>query len=86
MLVYPPACLPVCLSVCGVAWHVASAAECVRIGPTGAGKTRLGVDLCKAVNGEVVNTDCMQMYEGQDLSTAKVGQARHAGAHGRGGA
>ena len=40
-------------------------------GPTASGKTALAVDLAKAVNGEVVSCDSMQIYKGMDIGTAK---------------
>lgn len=42
------------------------------VGPTGAGKSDLGVDLALALGGEVVNADSMQLYEGMDIGTAKL--------------
>ncbi|TDH65165.1 hypothetical protein CCR75_000239 [Bremia lactucae] len=44
----------------------------VVVGSTGAGKTKLSVDLAKAVGGEIVNSDAMQMYRGLDIATAKI--------------
>ena len=44
----------------------------VIIGTTGVGKTKLGVDLARRMNGEVVNVDVMQMYKGLNIATAKV--------------
>lgn len=44
----------------------------VVLGTTGVGKTRLGVELARRLNGEVVNADVMQMYRGLDIATAKV--------------
>lgn len=40
-------------------------------GPTASGKTALGVDLARAVSGEIVNADAMQVYRGMDIGTAK---------------
>ncbi|MCL4235482.1 MAG: tRNA (adenosine(37)-N6)-dimethylallyltransferase MiaA, partial [Deltaproteobacteria bacterium] len=40
-------------------------------GETATGKTRLAVDLCERVGGEVVNADSMQVYRGMDIGTAK---------------
>jgi tRNA dimethylallyltransferase len=42
------------------------------VGPTATGKSALGVALAKAVHGEVVNADSMQLYRGMDIGTAKV--------------
>ena len=43
----------------------------VVVGPTASGKTALAIDLAKAVNGEIVSADSMQIYEGMDIATAK---------------
>ena len=40
-------------------------------GPTASGKTALSVRLAKALNGEVVSADSMQMYRKMDIGTAK---------------
>ncbi|MCD0443882.1 tRNA (adenosine(37)-N6)-dimethylallyltransferase MiaA [Glycomyces sp. A-F 0318] len=42
------------------------------VGPTAAGKTALSVALAKALDGEVVNADSMQLYRGMDIGTAKI--------------
>ena len=41
------------------------------VGPTASGKTKLGVELAKQNNGEVVSCDSMQIYKGMDIATAK---------------
>lgn len=40
-------------------------------GPTASGKTALGVELAKRVDGEVVNFDSVQIYRGIEIATAK---------------
>jgi tRNA dimethylallyltransferase len=40
-------------------------------GPTASGKTGLAVELCKALGGEVVSADSMQIYKGMSIATAK---------------
>lgn len=40
-------------------------------GPTASGKTALGVALAKALDGEVVSADSMQVYRDMDIGTAK---------------
>ena len=40
-------------------------------GPTGTGKTELGVILAQELGGEVVSADSMQIYKGLDIGTAK---------------
>lgn len=42
------------------------------VGPTAAGKTGLSLDLAERLDGEVVNTDAMQVYRGMDRGTAKL--------------
>lgn len=44
----------------------------VVIGPTSVGKTKMGVELAKRLNGEVISGDSMQIYRGMDIGTAKV--------------
>ncbi len=41
------------------------------VGPTASGKTALAVRLCKALGGEVVSADSMQIYRGMNIATAK---------------
>lgn len=40
-------------------------------GPTASGKTKFSIELCKALGGEVVSADSMQLYRGMDIGTAK---------------
>ena len=40
------------------------------VGPTACGKTKMGVLLAKAHNGEVVSIDSMQIYRGMTIGTA----------------
>ncbi|MGV3562969.1 MAG: tRNA (adenosine(37)-N6)-dimethylallyltransferase MiaA, partial [Nocardioides sp.] len=42
------------------------------VGATAAGKSGLSLDLAEALDGEVVNTDAMQLYRGMDIGTAKL--------------
>lgn len=41
-------------------------------GPTGVGKTQLSLTIAKAIGGEVISADSMQVYRGMDIGTAKV--------------
>ncbi len=41
------------------------------VGPTASGKTRMAVELAKALGGEVVSCDSMQIYRGMSVGTAK---------------
>ena len=41
------------------------------VGPTASGKTKLGVMLAQALNGEVVSADSMQIYQGMNIASAK---------------
>lgn len=36
----------------------------VIVGPTAVGKTHLSVQLAKKLNGEIINGDAMQVYQG----------------------
>jgi tRNA dimethylallyltransferase len=49
------------------------------VGPTAAGKSDLGVALARALNGEVVNADSMQLYRGMDIGTAKLSAEERQG-------
>lgn len=42
------------------------------VGPTGSGKSDLGVELALALDGEVINADALQFYRGMDIGTAKI--------------
>lgn len=48
-------------------------------GPTASGKTALAVALAKALDGEVVSCDSMQIYKKMDIGTAKPTQEEMAG-------
>ncbi|WP_313132242.1 tRNA (adenosine(37)-N6)-dimethylallyltransferase MiaA [Anaerocolumna sp.] len=41
-------------------------------GPTAVGKTDLSIKLAKAVNGEIISADSMQVYKHMDIGTAKI--------------
>ena len=41
-------------------------------GPTSVGKTSLSIELAKAVDGEIISADSMQVYKYMDIGTAKV--------------
>ncbi|KAL4204633.1 hypothetical protein AMTRI_Chr01g132970 [Amborella trichopoda] len=40
-------------------------------GPTGAGKTRLALELAKELNGQIISADSVQVYQGLDVGSAK---------------
>src|SRR5258706_8894853 len=42
------------------------------VGPTGSGKSALGLCLAKQFGGEIVNCDSLQLYRGFDIGTAKT--------------
>lgn len=42
------------------------------VGPTGTGKSDVGVELAVRLDGEVVNADASQLYRGMDIGTAKL--------------
>lgn len=43
----------------------------VLTGPTAVGKTELSISLAKAVNGEIISADSMQVYRHMDIGSAK---------------
>jgi tRNA dimethylallyltransferase len=49
------------------------------VGPTAAGKSGLAVALARALGGEVINADSMQVYRGMDIGTAKLTLAERQG-------
>lgn len=49
------------------------------VGPTAAGKSGLAIELARAVDGEIVNADSMQLYEGMDIGTAKLAPGERGG-------
>lgn len=49
------------------------------VGPTASGKTRLGVSLALALDGEIISADSMQIYEGMDISSAKPTEEEKCG-------
>ena len=49
-------------------------------GPTATGKTRLGILLAQALDGEIVSADSMQVYRRMDVGTAKATPEERAAA------
>ena len=44
----------------------------VLTGPTAVGKTALSIKLAKALDGEIISADSMQVYRGMDIGSAKI--------------
>ena len=44
----------------------------VLTGPTAVGKTALSIAFAKAVQGEIISADSMQVYRGMDIGSAKI--------------
>lgn len=44
----------------------------VLTGPTAVGKTKLSISLAKALNGEIISADSMQVYKYMDIGAAKI--------------
>jgi tRNA dimethylallyltransferase len=42
------------------------------VGPTASGKTELGIELARRIDGEIINCDSVQVYQGIQIATAKV--------------
>lgn len=51
----------------------------VVLGPTGSGKSRLSLRIARAIGGEIVNCDSVQVYRGFDIGTAKVPASERQG-------
>jgi tRNA dimethylallyltransferase len=48
------------------------------VGPTATGKTAVGVELAKQLNGEIISADSMAVYKGMDIGTAKPSTEQRA--------
>lgn len=48
-------------------------------GPTCVGKTSLSIRLAKAIGGEIISADSMQVYKYMDIGTAKITQEEMSG-------
>ena len=48
-------------------------------GPTASGKTSLSISLAKAVGGEIISADSMQVYKYMDIGSAKIREAAMCG-------
>lgn len=44
----------------------------VLTGPTAVGKTKASIGLAKAINGEIISADSMQVYRHMDIGSAKI--------------
>ncbi len=42
------------------------------VGTTAVGKTKLSIELCKAIGGEIINCDSKQLYKYANIMTAKA--------------
>ena len=49
------------------------------VGPTASGKSALGIALALKLNGEIINCDSVQVYQGIEIATAKVPLAERRG-------
>ena len=47
-------------------------------GPTASGKTRLGIEKKKKIDGEIVSCDSMQIYKDMTIGTAKPSEEEQA--------
>ncbi len=54
----------------------------ILVGPTAVGKTEYAIDIAKALDGEIVSADSMQLYKYMDIGSAKPTKAeREAAVH-----
>lgn len=49
------------------------------VGPTASGKSSLAIELALHLNGEIINCDSVQVYEGIQIATAKVPPSERRG-------
>src|SRR5712691_203393 len=49
------------------------------VGATAAGKSELSLRLARALDGEVISADSMQLYRGMDIGTGKLSQGERGG-------
>jgi tRNA dimethylallyltransferase len=49
------------------------------VGPTATGKSALAIDLARALGGQIVNADSMQLYRGMDIGTDKLPPSERGG-------
>ncbi|MCP4149008.1 MAG: tRNA (adenosine(37)-N6)-dimethylallyltransferase MiaA, partial [bacterium] len=49
------------------------------LGPTGAGKSKVSVQLAAALGGEIISADSMQVYNEFDIGTDKITPAKMKG-------
>ncbi|XP_073300962.1 adenylate isopentenyltransferase 3, chloroplastic-like [Primulina huaijiensis] len=59
--------------------HLRKEKVVVVMGATGAGKSRLSVDLASRFPAEVINSDKMQVYKGLDIATNKITDEERCG-------
>src|SRR5271168_3483779 len=50
----------------------------VLTGPTGSGKSQLGLELAECLGAEIISMDSMALYRGMDIGTAKPSLADRA--------
>ncbi len=50
----------------------------VILGPTASGKTAIGIELARKIDGEIISADSRAVYRGLDLGTAKPTRAEQA--------
>ena len=48
-------------------------------GPTAVGKTKASISLAKAINGEIISADSMQVYKHMDIGSAKISKEEMQG-------
>ena len=48
-------------------------------GPTASGKTALAIEIAKAINGEIISADSMQIYKEMNIGTAKPDETEKQG-------
>lgn len=59
--------------------HIRTEPVLVISGPTASGKSDLAIEVAKALDGEIISADSMQIYRKLDIATAKVPESERQG-------
>lgn len=52
--------------------HISKKPVVVLTGPTAVGKTKASIGLARAIGGEIISADSMQVYKHMDIGSAKI--------------
>ena len=49
------------------------------LGPTGVGKSKMGIEIAQEFNGEIISADSVQIYKEFDIGSAKIKSSETCG-------